>query len=393
MLPEPNKSVWGDLQGSAPDFYTKAAAEKRGGSDLLLQLDPLDLGDANIAKAVAETTDRILLGCNKHGAAPGPARLEAIKALAARMVNVDRYVGKGAGSEPLVYLKDWYRSNAIISLFPAYIETRIQEGLLQTSLVPDLVFADETVDSYTAVATYNSTPAEARSLKLISEGAELPEAEITAADSTINLRKFGRQVKWSYESTQGNARLSMVEHHLRRAGQQVGIDETDLLLHTFIAGDGTTAGAAVTNSTDVEVAVAGTITFADMLSWYFNVPDSAYRLDKAIGGKTDISKIADLAEFSDVEYLRGQDALRIPTPAAMNYYWWDGGVTGSAYVNRLVIGIDSTRAALAHTFGGFVQESDRIITRQVYVATMAYWRGFRKFDADAVQVLDCNNAL
>ena len=77
----------------------------------------------------------------------------------------------------------------------------------------------------------------------------------------------------------------------------------------------------------------------------------------------------------------------------MRYLRWAGGVSGSAYVDRIGVGIDSRQALRKYTWGGFLQEQDKIITRQVNVWTFSYWAGFRKWDAAATQVLDCSRVL
>jgi hypothetical protein len=392
-LLEPNESAWKNLHSSPAEFYAEQRDNKhRGGAEALLELDPLDLDHKGTAQAIEDMHLKLRSEAS-NGAQLGAKRNGLLRKAAEQMVQVDRYAAKAANGNAILTIKDWFANPAITALFPAFVESRVQAGLLQSSLVPELVFDDVAASSIKVTDTYDSTPAESRSLRQIAQGSDLPVSEISAADSTLNLTKFGRMLQWSYEVEAANQTLNFVEFQMRRMGAQIGIDETDSLLHIAIAGDGTTAGSAETNSTDTDVATSGTILFSDLLGWYYNVTNSAYRIDKAVAGKTDIKLIADLPELSDVEYLQNQAALRIPTPAAVNYYWWDGGVTGSSYVDRLVIGVDSRQAFAAYTYGGFIQEADQIISRQVKQATFSYYRGFRKFDAGAVSVLDAATVL
>lgn len=289
----------------------------------------------------------------------------------------------------VVRVLDFYGpDSSITSLFPAYIETEIQAAMLQVGVVQQLIFATEAVSSMKVTCLRDGNAANTRSLKKTGVGAELPLIKIDFEDSTINLYKYGAAFELPYEVIK-EQKIDALAHHLRRVAEQVAADETDLALHTLIAGDGTTAGAAETDSTDTDVTKAGSIAYSDLLSWYFAIT-RPYQIDKAIGGKTDLALINNLAEFKDAQTA---SLPNVPGPKSVNYIWWDGGVTGSSYVDRLVVGIDSRRALKRYTYGSMLQETDRIIQRQVEQYTMSYGVGFRKFDASAVEVLDCNAAL
>jgi hypothetical protein len=289
----------------------------------------------------------------------------------------------------VVRVLDFYGpDSSITSLFPAYIETEIQAAMLQVGVVQQLIFATEAVTSMKVTCLRDGNAANTRSLKKTGVGAELPLIKIDFEDSTINLYKYGAAFELPYEVIK-EQKIDALAHHLRRVAEQVAADETDLALHTLIAGDGTTAGAAESNSTDTDVATAGSIAYSDLLSWYFAIT-RPYQIDKAVAGKTDLALIDNLAEFKDSQTA---NLPNIPGPKSVNYIWWDGGVNGSSYVDRLVVGIDSRRALKRYTYGSMLQETDRIIRRQVEQYTMSYGVGFRKFDASAVEVLDCNSAL
>lgn len=395
-MTEPRKDVWADLQAGAKGFYGDCEAVHRKSSlDVLRELDPPDpAGDGAL---VTQWEEKLKRQCRAD--VTSPVMAQKIREWAEGRATLNRYLAKAVGNtgiHSLATVKDFYTDTGVTALFPAYIEARIQQALLANSLVNELIFADEPVTSTKVVALYVTDSATDRSLRIVAEGAELPVTDIATADSTIALGKFGRQIRATYEAV-ADQRVDAFGNMLGKIGRQIGIDETDRILHIAIAGDGTTAGAAETNSTDTDVASSGTITFSDMLTWYYacssTTTQNAYQLDKAIGGKTDLALIANLAEFSDVQYIAGQGSVKIPTPVALQYLLWNGGLTGSSYVDRLVIGIDSRNAFLGYTHGSFIQEADKLIDRQINRSTFAYWRGFRKWDTTAVQVLDCAAAL
>ena len=266
-----------------------------------------------------------------------------------------------------------------------------QTTLLATGLVPWLTMGTEAADSTKVTALYDSTGATERTMRLLGEGSELPKVKLTLADSIIYLHKYGRMVETSYEALQ-HQRIDALGHHFSRIVQQVATDETDTALSILVAGDGTTMGAAESNSTDTDVAAAGTITFSDLLTWCYAVPEP-YELDKAVCGATDMIQIQNLAEFKDAAYVGGPSSMPLQGPKAVQYARWAGSVTGSSYLSRMVIGIDSRYALRKYTYGGMVQEADNIIRRQIKEFTFSYYAGFRKFDSNAVEVLDANTVL
>lgn len=287
-------------------------------------------------------------------------------------------------------VNDFYGTDTnITSLFPAWIESEIQATLIATGLVPWLTFSTTAVGQTMTKCLYDSTAATERELRKISEGSDLPSVSLTLSDSTIVLYKYGRAIEASYEVI-GNQSVDEIAHHISRIAQQVAVDETDAALSTLVGGDGTTAGAAESDSTDKDVATAGTVLWSDLCSWYLGM-DEPYRIDKAVLGDTDLAQLWNMAEFKDTAM---RTALAgAPGPLNPQYERWTGGVTGSSYVDRLIVGIDSRHALKRYTYGSFLQEQDKIIRRQTNLWTFSYWVGFRKFDTAACHVLDCNSAL
>lgn len=292
--------------------------------------------------------------------------------------------------KPIITVHDFYHTdNAVTSLFPAWLESEIQATLISTGLVPWLIMGSEAVNSTQVTGLYDSSAASERSLRKITEGAELPSVTLTLADSIVYLNKFGRRVESSYEAL-ARQNINALGAHFSRMVQQVAVDETDLALHTLVAGDGTTAGAAESNATDRDVAVAGAIAYTDLINWFLDF-DAPYQMDKAVGGDVDLALIMNLAEFKDATF--AGNAGNLPGPKQVNFQRWEGSVAGSSYLSRMIIGIDSRYALRKYTYGGMIQESGNIIRQQLKEFTFSYYSGFRKFDANACVILDVNAVL
>lgn len=376
-------------------FYKSCNKDGLLATHVLADLDPAP------EEMVTAAKDRLLSLCHPHASfgnlsAEGNPIDDWSRARAALSSQINWYAQQA--NTTITRVCDFFDTNtSITALFPAYIESEIQAGLIANGLVPQLIMGTETATSDKVTALYDSTAEEQRQLRRISEGAELPKITLTTADSIIYLYKYGRQIQCSYEAM-ANQRVDAYGAHLRKIAAQVAVDETNEALSVLVGGDGTTMGAAESNSTDQDVATSGSIAYSDLISWYFGL-SQPYQLDKAVFGKTDLALIANLAEFKDASYSRFPDQLAVPGPKAIQYLWWQGGVTGSSYADRLGVGIDSRNALRKYTYfgsggtGGLLTEQDKIITRQVNVTTFSYWCGFRKWDKDAVHVLDCAAAL
>ncbi len=385
---------YADVLQDAKSFY--AEVESKGGSalDKMRELDPPQVD--RDAEMITRYEDRVKAGM-AYPCIPGSVGAVEIRKHAEGRVTLNRWINKAAAGEPLLTVKDFFTNSAVTSLFPAYVEARIQQARLGTSLVGQLIFADETVDSVTKVTVpYIADTEVDRQLSEVGEGADLPATTIRVADSNIVLRKYGRQLRWTYEAIASQS-IDAVGNMIGRIGIQLGIDETNRLLHIAIAGDGTTMGAAETNATDVDVAVAGTITYADLCSWFYGMYNTtvfnAYTIDRAVICPADALLLAQLGQFQDPELMQGLASIRLPSPVSVQYLIWPGSIGGSSYLDRMIVGMDSRAGFVAYTYGGFISEAGRMIERQIDNRTFSYWRGFRKWDTNAVLVLDTNAVL
>lgn len=371
-------------------FYETAAGEGKPGINLLAEKDPSppehvdlvharklqDLGvdpvkQANRCRELrdwsekAATLERHLIACTKF---------------------------KDAGGLRHAAVKDFFSAVDSAVLFPAWIESQVQLGRLRTAFVEDIVFETENVDTTSVIVLYFNDSEAERSLKKISEGSELPVIKVTKGEQTINLYKYGATLQVSYE-TLAQRRVDAFGTYVQRVGVQIGIDAMDQLMHIAIAGDGSTfGGTAESNSTDVDVTTAGTILSSDMARWFVN-PEDPYLLDFAVMGKTDQALLMDLAEFKDPDVAASLNQRGFPSYLNMTYRRWTGGVTGSSYVDRLIVGFDTRSAMRRLLYGSMLTEADKLITRQVERTAISETVGYQKWDANAVQVLDTNEAL
>lgn len=281
--------------------------------------------------------------------------------------------------------KSFFVSASNTNLFPAFLANGIIAGQLAGSLVPFFIAMEERVDAEVVEKiTMNESEGE-RQLKFTGEGAELPEMTLARVEGNVQLFKYGRQLKWSYETAR-RMRVNQVAIHMQRVGVQMGIDETNDMIEVLIAGDGT-SGSAVT---DTDAEVTGTLDYDELIRLFQAFP-IGYVLDRAVLNDANIRTILNMAEFKDplvqVKFQdRGLSSNGIPLLGAQFHRWTS--TNSPAFSTDRILAVDSRFAVSMLQEGDLLEESDRIIERQVNRATMSVWRGWKKLQNDATQCLD-----
>lgn len=281
--------------------------------------------------------------------------------------------------------KAFFASSNDSNLFPAFLANSIIAGQLAGSLVPYLVAMDDRVDQQVVEKITMSETAAQRRPTLTGEGAELPELTLSRAEGSVQLYKYGYQLKWSYETAR-RMRLNQVALHLQRAGIQMGIDQSDGLIEVLITGDGTSNSAV----TDTDAEVTGTLDYDELVRLLQAFP-IGYRMDRAVINDANTRTILNMSQFMDpLVQLKLQD--RGLDPAGMDilgarFHRWTS--TGSAaFSTDRILAVDSRFAAARLQEGDMLEESDRMIERQLNRTTMSVWEGWMKLEADATQCLD-----
>ena len=388
----------GTYEGLTKDFYKQHGTEKpdidRGQTNAFNTLGSLDPSPFDHVRAVY---DRKLLEL-KVDPAQRPGVAGALWDWAEKAATLERHILacsylQDRGGLKYGRMKDFLGSADSAALFPAYVESQIAAGMLEDGLVSDICMSVADAGSM-AVLTFEFIDDDSeRSTSKVAFGAKLPRKTPTTGEGTVNLANYGLAFPVPYPMRR-TATIDVVAFHIRRIGQQIAIDQTDEVMHTIIAGDGSgrTLAAAETDTTDTDVAVAGTIAYSDLLTWCYG-PTKAYRLDLAIGGKTDLALIANLAEFKDPDVSKSISRTGFKSPLNIRYEQWDGGADGSSYVDRLLVGLDTRNAMRGWTWGPNIQETDRMIEDQLEVFTFSQYFGVEKVDKGAVEVLDTNTVL
>jgi HK97 family phage major capsid protein len=259
-------------------------------------------------------------------------------------------------------------------LFPAYLASQIIAGQLAASLVPVLCMAEVRINSHVQEKVQVSDTTDTRQTKHVTEGESLPKTSIARTQGSISLQKYGRLLEASYESVRLMT-LDIVSLQLQRIGRQIGIDETDDLIETSLAGDGNSGSA----NTPLAVTTPGTLTYPDVITLYQGFP-IGYEMRHAVTNDTELKNLLSLAQFQDP--MSGFDFARtgvLPGPLGATWHRWTS--TGSATLGtNKIAAYDDRLAMVCYREGDLLEEADQLIDKQVHQRSMSEWVGFMVWD-------------
>ncbi len=267
-------------------------------------------------------------------------------------------------------------------IFPAFLASQIIAGQMAVSLVPVFCLSEVRINSHVQEKVLISDTTATRQLNHITEGADLPKTTISKTQGSIALQKYGRMLEASYESVRLMT-LDIIGLQLQRIGRQVGIDETDDMLETLIAGDGnaSSSGAAA------NVGVSGTLAYTDIVA-HWQAFGIGYEQRHSVTNDSLIANIVNLAEFKDP--MAGFQFTRngvLPGALGATYHRWTS--TGSAsFGTTKLLSVDDRLAMVLYREGDMLEEADQLIDKQIHRRTMSEWVGFMTWDTGGIKILD-----
>lgn len=267
-------------------------------------------------------------------------------------------------------------------LFPVFLASNIIAGQMAASLVPLFTMAEVRITSHVQEKVQITDTTDSRQTRHITEGQELPKTSIARSQGNITLQKYGRMLEASYEAVR-LLHLDIIGLQLQRIGRQIGIDETDDMLETLIAGDGN-AGTA---NTAINAATAGVLTYLDLISLYQGFP-IGYEMRHAVTNDTELKQILNMAEFKDPLAWGSpfQRTGQLPGPMGATWHRWTSTGSSSFGTNK-ILAVDDRLACVLYREGDLLEEADQLIDKQLHRRTMSEWVGFMVWDPAGIQSL------
>lgn len=226
----------------------------------------------------------------------------------------------------------------------------------------------------------------------VGESAEIPIAELTDAERTIHLKKYGRGLRASYEQIR-RMRVDKLALQIAYMAIQSQVDKLAAVIDVMVNGDGNT-GTTPTNynlTTLDSNAVAGTLTPAGWIAFKMKFANpyvvTAGLMQEAIALQLALLTFSANSPFTGYNaggMTQGLTPIN-PISNATRYGW-----TSDAPANKIV-GFDRRFAIEQVTeISGMIDEMERFITNQTQVVTMTEVEGYAVMDANATKILTVN---
>ena len=292
--------------------------------------------------------------------------LEGLDAYQRQLKRFDIKVG-GASSDTV---DKFFATSESAALFPEYISRAVRQGMESVNKLPDIVATVTKIDSMDYRTISAQADKDAKSLKPVMEGAEIPQTVIKTNDHLVKLHKRGRMLVSSYEALRFQ-KLDLFTVTLRQIGAYIATAQMNDAVDVLLKGDGNIPG--------VECAtVTGELTYSDFVKLWADL--SPYGLNTIIAGTQAMQKILNINEFKDAQAgLNFQGTGKLCTPLGANL------IHIPSMQSDKIIGIDKNCALEMVQAGDIVTEYDKIIDRQLERAVISSISGFARIYGDAAK--------
>lgn len=248
---------------------------------------------------------------------------------------------------------------------------------------------------YRSLYIVDDLNADAYRMKRVMEGAEIPATTLVSGEHTMQIHKFGRLLRATYEQLR-RQRLDRIAFIISRMALQAEVDKGAIVLDTVVNGDGNanTSSTVVALTALDAAATAGTLTLKGWLNFKRSFT-SAYMLDVILAQGAAISQL----ELLPVNTVNGIPLILLTQNqfgslrniGASNFNGAIGyGEMTDAPALKLV-GFDSNQTVEEVTeIGGQVSEVERFTNNQTQTLSMTEVVGYGIIDANGSKTLNIN---
>lgn len=277
----------------------------------------------------------------------------------------------GSGSD---IVDKFFKSSDSSVLFPEYVSRAVKQGMEQINMLPKLVASTTVIDSLDYRSIACEPTEDEKELKVVSEGAFIPETYIRSKDNLVKLKKRGRSLVASYEAVKFQ-RLDLFTVTLRQIGAYIARTQLNDAIDTIVNGDGNSNPAKNSN-----VAKSGSLTYVDLIG-FWNLFDP-YMLNTIIASPAEMVKLLSIPEFRDASAgLDFHASGELITPVGADL------IKSAAVPAGKIIGLDKSCSLEMVTTGPVSTEYDKLIDRQLERAVISSTAGFAKIFNDASRTL------
>lgn len=296
--------------------------------------------------------------------------LEGLDAFSRQLKRFDIKV-KGGSSD---CVEKFFQSSNSAALFPEYVSRAVAQGMERADILPNIVATVTEIEGMD-YRSISSVPSEDdKELKLVNEGAYIPQTTVKTRENLVKLHKRGRMLVASYEALRFQ-RLDLFTVTLNQIGAYIARAQLKDAINVLLNGDGNSNAAS-----NVSVAASGTITYDDLVKLWANM--SPYELNTILAPTAEMQKILALSQMQDSHAgLDFQGTGKMITPLGASLLHAPEMQSGK------IIGLDKNCALEMVQAGGVVTDYDKLIDRQLERAAVTCTAGFSKIFTEAAKTL------
>lgn len=296
--------------------------------------------------------------------------LEKLDAFGRQLKRFDIKVS-GAQSD---MVEKFFQTSSSAALFPEYVSRAIKLGMEYADALPDITATVTKIDGMDYRSIVSDPDDDTKSLKVVSEGAFLPQTTIKTQENLVKLLKRGRMLVSTYEALRFQ-RLDLFTVTLKQIGAYIARTQLADAVNVLVKGDGNSNGAKVINAS-----ASGTLKYTDLVRLWTEL--TPYELNTLLVPTALMEKILAMPEMQDSQAtldFHGTGRMITPMGAKLIHV--------PTLDSDKIVGIDKTCALEMVQAGDVLVDYDKLIDRQLERATVSVISGFAKLFNDASVVL------
>ncbi|MEE1219871.1 MAG: phage major capsid protein [Ruminococcus sp.] len=273
-------------------------------------------------------------------------------------------------------VEKFFQSSNSAALFPEYVSRAVKQGMERADILPNIVATVTDIDGMDYRSIVSAPSEEDKTLKVVSEGAVIPQTVVKTRENLVKLHKRGRMLVASYEALRFQ-RLDLFTVTLNQIGAYIARAQLKDAIDVLLNGDGNNNAVG-----SVAVASKGNLAYADLIKLWAEL--SPYELNTILAPTAEMQKLLSLAQMQDSNAgLDFQGSGRMITPLGASLLHTPELEGGK------LIGLDKNCALEMVQAGGVVTDYDKLIDRQLERAAITCTAGFAKIFTEASKALEC----
>ncbi len=292
--------------------------------------------------------------------------LESLDAFSRQLKRFDIKVS-GQNSDTV---EKFFQSSNSSALFPEYVSRAVKQGIERADILSDVVATVTNIDGMDYRSITSDLSDDDKQLKIVNEGAYIPQTTVKTNDNLVKLHKRGRMLVSSYEALRFQ-RLDLFTVTLNQIGAYIARAQLKDAVRTILEGDGNANACEA-----VEALSSGNISYDDLVSLWAKL--SPYSLSTILAPTSAMKKILSMSEMKDGACgLDFQSSGKMVTPLGAKLLHTD------AITDDLIIALDKNCALEMVKAGDVTTDYDKLIDRQLERAAVTCTAGFAKIFKDA----------